>query len=290
MDGGNVGAVRDMASSLVNSFVCSHTGSVPPGAIRGNTKRVGRGTIQGENQRKGVAMNVQQWREMSGYVERLVAVGAHDIGPQDVTVDANGWPSFGVRFWFGRDGAAGGLYSDVLLKIGVGQRSFVSCGDDVWWFDTAVQAVEWVEACHVAACFALMESAGFERGPWGEWHKDGCLIQPHTRYGELRFDIHTPRRPSDWGPLAPPDMRRGDQSLYRTFTNLDLQTLLEFRGWPTAEQVEADEESDRLAALLSPETLDKIDAVLAEVDAGILPDDGVPADVSLQKVRRAAEG
>jgi len=78
-------------------------------------------------------MNVQQWREMSGYVERLVAVGAHDIGPQDVTVDANGWPSFGVRFWFGRDGAAGGLYSDVLLKIGVGQRSFVSCGDDVWW-------------------------------------------------------------------------------------------------------------------------------------------------------------
>jgi len=66
-------------------------------------------------------------------------------------------------------------------------------------------------------------------------------------------------------------MRRGDQSLYRTFTNLDLQTLLEFRGWPTAEQVEADEEADRLAALLSPETLDKIDAVLAEVDAGIPP-------------------
>ena len=172
----------------------------------------------------------------------------------------------------------------------VGQRSFVSCGNEVWWFDSAAEVVEWVEACHVAACFALLEAAGFERGPWREWHKDGCLIQPHARFGEPRFDIYARRRPSDWGPLQPPDMKRGDWILYRTFTNLDLQTLLEFRGWPTAEQVEADEESDRLAALLSPETLDKIDAVLAEVDAGILPDDGVPADVSLQKVRRAAEG
>jgi hypothetical protein len=271
-------------------FVCSHAGSVPRGTIQGNTKRVERGTILCRKQPKGEAMNVQQWREMSGYVDRMIVVGAHDIGPQDVTVDENGWPSFGVRFWFGRDGAAGGLHGDALLKIGVGQRSFVSCGNEVWWFDSAAEVVEWVEACHIAACFALLEAAGFERGPWGEWHKDGCLIQPHARYGEPRFDIYTPRRPSDWGPLQPPDMKRGDWILYRTFPNLDLQTLLEFRGWPTADEVAADEESDRLAALLSPEHLARIDAVLAEVDAGILPDDGVDADVSLEKVRRAAEG
>lgn len=239
-------------------------------------------------------MNVQQWREMSGLIDRLVAVGAVEIEIEAKLDRFTGCDYEHVVARFPRAESSGAWPCHVVLAVwnpnAMDPPNGVDLGDDDWGFDTPAEAVEWVEACHVAACFALLDAAGFERGPWGEWHKDGCLIQPHTRYGELRFDIHTPRRPSDWGPLAPPDMRRGDQSLYRTFTNLDMQTLLEFRGWPTAEQVEADEEADRLAALLSPETLDRIDAVLAEVDAGILPDDGVDADVSLQKVRRAAEG
>ena len=262
--------------------------------IQGNTKRVERGTILCRKQPKGEAMNVQQWREMSALIDRLVAVGAEDIV---TTIETDGGrlrPYVSARVWFGKADAVGEPYNDVYLEIGneaPNERShLVNCGHVTRRFYSAAGAVEWVEACHIAACFALLEAAGFERGPWGEWHKDGCLIQPHARYGEPRFDIYTPRRPSDWGPLAPPDMKRGDWILYRTFTNLDLQTLLEFRGWPTAEQVEADEESDRLAALLSPEHLAEIDAVLAEVDAGILPDDGVDADVSLEKVRRAAEG
>lgn len=239
-------------------------------------------------------MNVQQWREMSGLIDRLIAVGAEDVVTTIETDGGNLRPYVSVRLWFGRADAVGEPYNDVYLEIGNEAPSerghLVNCGHVTRRFYSAAGAVEWVEACHVAACFALLEAAGFERGPWGEWHKDGCLIQPHARYGEPLFDIHTPRRPSDWGPLAPPNMLRGDQSLYRTFTNLDLQTLLEFRGWPTADEIEADEEADRLAALLSPETLDNIDAVLAEVDAGIFPDDGVDADVSLEKVRRAAEG
>jgi hypothetical protein len=227
-------------------------------------------------------VNVQQWREMSGLIDRLVAVGCDHVGLRCSPHGTDMWISCGI----GEDGIE--FESDLFeQKI---YSAYGRVGGNAIEFDTAAQAVEWVEACHIAACFALLEDAGFERGPWGEWHKDGCLIQPHTRYGELRFDIHTPRRTSDWGPLEPPNMRRGDLVLYRTFTNLDLQTILEFRGWPTAEQVEADEEADRLAALLSLETLDRIDAVLAEVDAGIFPDDGVDADVSLQKVRRAAEG
>lgn len=235
-------------------------------------------------------MNVQQWREMSALIDRLVAVGCSDVvwGNSSALL-AEAW------CWFPNSGEC--LEGDrIRVQLALseldGTQSVVhACfNDGNLWFDSAAEAVEWVEACHVAACFALLEAAGFERGPWGEWHKDGCLIQPHARYGEPRFDIYTPRRPSDWGPLRSTNMQRADRVLEKTFTNLDLQTLLEFRGWPTAEQVEADEKADRLAALLSPEHLAQIDAVLAEVDAGILPDDGVPADVSLEKVRQAAEG
>jgi hypothetical protein len=191
MDGGDVGGVRRMAFILVGSFVCSHAGSVPPGTIRGNTKRVERGTILGENQRKGVAVNVQQWREMSGLIDRLVAVGAEDVVTTIETDGGNLRPYVSVRLWFGKADAVGEPYNDVYLEIGneaPSERShLVNCGHVTRRFDSAAGAVEWVEACHVAACFALLEAAGFERGPWGEWHKDGCLIQPHARYGEPTF-------------------------------------------------------------------------------------------------------
>ena len=235
-------------------------------------------------------MNVQQWREMSALIDRLVAVGCSDVvwGNSSALL-AEAW------CWFPNSGEC--LEGDrIRVQLALseldGTQSVVhACfNDGNLWFDSAAEAVEWVEACHIAACLALLEAAGFERGPWGEWHKNGCLIRPHYPYGKLVFDIYMPRLITDWWAIEPPKVQYGDQVLYRHFLNLDLQTLLEFRGWPTAEQVAADEESDRLAALLPPEHLARIDAVLAEVDAGIYPDDGLAADVSLEKVRRAVEG
>lgn len=239
-------------------------------------------------------MNVQQWREMSGYVNRLVAVGATDIVTTIETGDDQLGPYASIRLWFGEEHTDGVPYNDAYLEIGSEapdeRRNTVNYHPWQWHFATAVEAVEFIEACHVAACFALLEAAGFERAPWGEWHKDGCWVKSRRGSSETLFDIYAP----DFGPQPnsrfDPFMQRGDGIVWRTFSGLDLQTLLEFKGWPTAEQVAADKESDRLAALLSPEHLAQIDAVLAEVDAGIYPDDGVDADVALEKVRRAVEG
>lgn len=86
-------------------------------------------------------MNIETWEEMIALIKRLVALGATTI-VQNVSADA---ASASVHFGHA---ARVGLAVDPLDGD---SRGGVSIGEWYHRFDSALEAIEFVEACHAAA-------------------------------------------------------------------------------------------------------------------------------------------